>query len=79
MSLTPGNGALSMALLAAGVHTSFYPIILLAPLILVLRKRQNKPATITSALVFVAAFAALTGALTAWLGQQWMQRTWGLM
>lgn len=78
-SLTPGGNISSMVLLALGTHTSLYPVILLAPLLLVLRSNSERQSSLLNIVVFVVSFALLALGATLWLGETWMSRTWGLM
>lgn len=75
-----GHGTPAMAALAVATHTSLYPVILLAPLLLVLRQLGASSKKITSyALVFFGTMATLAGLATLTCTDSWITRTWGVM
>ncbi|KAK8864523.1 hypothetical protein IAR55_001773 [Kwoniella newhampshirensis] len=81
-----GQATLSLLFLATAAHSSLYPLLILPPLIMLMRKwKQTNPSSHDAASIFtlvatfITFFVMLAGLNWALVGSSWLRRTWGVI
>lgn len=72
---------MALGALALVTHTALYPVLLLAPLLLVLQRTARRSAAdrVVDVVAFVGAYAGIAGLNTLVFGRSWANATLGVM